>query len=299
MEPCGACDLGTTMRAIIQQLDNPRLALGLVWLIGQTPQEGGYISIREFSKYQQLSASYGYELFQKLEKMGYITTKKVIGSVIGKAIGDKKNIFATVCFEKLKPIGPVIGSVIGSVIGEELKCTTKPDESRSPCDVGKVIQMPPVTTDVIVPDAQPAPKKRPSRAKLKPEGALPVGPTPGSRVYEAYSLAYQIAYGKPPLRNGKIMSQCKTFASYMPLEDALGVVRFYLSHHDQFYVRNLHEFGLALRDAQKLHTEWQRGVKVTNHMAQKVELAASNQEVAERWLAKKAREEADQQFAAF
>jgi hypothetical protein len=54
----------------------------------------------------------------------------------------------------------------------------------------------------------------------------------------------------------------------------------------------MHDFGLLLRDAQKIYGEWQTGIRITNEQARKAELASHNQKVCEDYFAKKERQNA-------
>jgi hypothetical protein len=103
-------------------------------------------------------------------------------------------------------------------------------------------------------------------------GARPKKPAdPGEpfrkATWEAYSSAYWARYQAKPLRDARVNAQIKSFCSRVPQEDAAAIARFYVEHGDFFYVKNRHPVDLLLRDASKLYTEWQTGVRSTRQEA--------------------------------
>ncbi len=107
--------------------------------------------------------------------------------------------------------------------------------------------------------------------------------TSGALVFESYEAAYKKRYrvAKVP-RNREINSQCKNLAEKLGKDDAVSVARWYVESNDPFYVRQKHTFGLLVRDAQKLWTEWQRGERVSTTNPK----TAGNAAAIESWLSK-------------
>ena len=88
--------------------------------------------------------------------------------------------------------------------------------------------------------------------------------TPGAQVFEAYEVAYKRRWrvAKVP-RNREINSQCKALAEKLGKDDAVAVARWYVESNEPWYVQHKHPFGLLVRDAQKLWTEWSRQERVS------------------------------------
>lgn len=120
----------------------------------------------------------------------------------------------------------------------------------------------------------------------KPQAVRAQGPTLGSQVWESYRIAYQKRYGIEPVRNRTTNSQAKALAERLGVENACEVARFYLSHNDSFFVRDQHPIGLCLTKAESLHTQWQRGTKVTGHMANQFAKAQTTNDAFDNVLAK-------------
>ena len=91
-----------------------------------------------------------------------------------------------------------------------------------------------------------------------PDGAAPTNPA-----WHGYCEAYRLRYGTDPVRNAKVNGQLKTLLSRIPSAEAPDVAAFYVGHNGSFYVRAGHSIDLLVRDAEKLHTEWVTGRRVT------------------------------------
>jgi len=87
----------------------------------------------------------------------------------------------------------------------------------------------------------------------------------------AYKAAYKAKYGVNPIINAATRKQACNLVDSVGKDAAPKLAEFYLTHHGQWYVKNLHKFGLLLSDAEKLHTEMQRGEYMTETMARKVD----------------------------
>lgn len=108
--------------------------------------------------------------------------------------------------------------------------------------------------------------------KLKPDPITELN----QKVWEAYSNAYFVRYKTEPIRNAKINSQISQIAKRLGVE-AIEVVKFYLSHNDSFYLKNLHSLGLCLNSAESLRTQWARGRAITGRDVHNFEKSSSHQ----------------------
>lgn len=109
--------------------------------------------------------------------------------------------------------------------------------------------------DRVAPAAAVATCKKP--AKDKPEVAI------GSATFEAYATAYRKRYSTDPVRNAKVNALLKQLVDRLGAEAAPEVARFYVEHNSDWYIRRGHAIDVLLGDAEKLHTEWQTGRRVT------------------------------------
>ena len=106
--------------------------------------------------------------------------------------------------------------------------------------------------------------------KIIPEGK-------SVEVVNAYKLAYKSKYGVDPIINAATRGQACKLVDAVGKEVAPMLAQFYLTHNAQWYVRNLHKFGLLLSDAEKLHTEMQKGEYMTESMARKADKQSHEQ----------------------
>jgi hypothetical protein len=106
--------------------------------------------------------------------------------------------------------------------------------------------------------------------KIVPEGK-------SVEVVNAYKLAYKSKYGVDPIINAATRGQACKLVDAVGKEVAPMLAQFYLTHNAQWYVRNLHKFGLLLSDAEKLHTEMQKGEYMTESMARKADKQSHEQ----------------------
>lgn len=96
-------------------------------------------------------------------------------------------------------------------------------------------------------------------------------PTPGSRVWGAYALAYAGSYGTAPMRNAKNNALCKQLVDRLGMDEAEKVVRFYLTHRNSFYVQRTHPLDLCVRDAEGLRTQMIAGHRITSADARRID----------------------------
>lgn len=76
----------------------------------------------------------------------------------------------------------------------------------------------------------------------------------GALIFEAYQDAYLNRYGIEPLRNAKTNSICAQIAKQLPLEEALGVMHFFVQQNVAYYLQKSHSIQCALADLQALRT---------------------------------------------
>lgn len=123
-----------------------------------------------------------------------------------------------------------------------------------------------------------APKK--SRAPAKKAGTDPETETALQaacrETWKAYGLAFWDRYSTEPVRNQTVNAQVRQFVKRLGYEEAPAVAAFYVSHPQAFYVKGKHQFGLALRDAEGLRTEWATNRVVTDKQARQSDNTASN-----------------------
>lgn len=116
-------------------------------------------------------------------------------------------------------------------------------------------------------------KDLPLPRKIRGQTAAPR--TTGA-VWLAYSAGYRKVYGAEPVRNAKVNGQITQLLKRLPESDAAEVAAFYLTHRASRYSQVGHSVGMLLFDAEKLHTEWMTGRKVTATEARQVDKTQAN-----------------------
>jgi hypothetical protein len=91
-----------------------------------------------------------------------------------------------------------------------------------------------------------------------------------------YSHAYFTRYGTNPVRNEKVNSNVKGFVQRIGFEEAPLIASWYVNNNNRFYVGDMHGFGLLLKDAEKLRTEWATGRTMTSTRANQIDKTESN-----------------------
>lgn len=102
-----------------------------------------------------------------------------------------------------------------------------------------------------------------------PQGVVPPDNSPD--IWQTYAEAYHRRYHVLPVRNARVNSILAQVIKRLGKAVAPQVAAFYLSHNGQFYVSRMHSVDFLLRDAEKLHAEWQTGKKMTTKEAQQAE----------------------------
>lgn len=131
------------------------------------------------------------------------------------------------------------------------------------------------------PPASPAspPKKNPTQKSDDPkETDLQAA---CRETWKAYGHAFFDRYGTEPVRNKTINSQVKQFVERIGFKDSPAVLAFYVGHNQQFYVKNMHQIGYALKDAEKLRAEWATNRQITETQSRQADRTRSNMSAAE------------------
>lgn len=148
--------------------------------------------------------------------------------------------------------------------------------------VGAVAVVGAVTTAVaepVAPGASPAPAKK-SGDTLE--------------TWDAYSTAYFDRYGTEPVRNASVNGKLAQFVSRLGRDEAPHVARFFVGHSNAYYVRQMHDVGTMLKDAEKLRTEWATNSRMTQTKALQADKTQTNLDAfAPLIAAAKAKEEAE------
>lgn len=101
-----------------------------------------------------------------------------------------------------------------------------------------------------------------------------------SLVWQSYREAYLTRYGVEPSRNATVNSQIKSFVKRVG-DDAPKIAEFYVTHQNSFYVRSMHDFGVCLKDAHALRTQWLKGRQITGADIKRFEKAQEHQSILE------------------
>lgn len=90
------------------------------------------------------------------------------------------------------------------------------------------------------------------------------------KVWEAYDQAYLKRYNAHPVRNATVNTHIKSLVARLG-EEAVDVIRFYVEHNDQFYVKIFHPVSVCVQNAESLRTQWKTGLRVTVRDARQAE----------------------------
>lgn len=112
--------------------------------------------------------------------------------------------------------------------------------------------------DSSVPPSAVAPVKPDAPKKKEPESA---------ETWRAYSNAYFDKYGTEPVRNATTNSLMAGFVKRIGVDESPHVARFYLSHNNAYYIRQMHDLKAMVADAEKLRTEWATNTQMTSTRA--------------------------------
>lgn len=81
-------------------------------------------------------------------------------------------------------------------------------------------------------------------------------------IWCAYKESFNARYKTEPVRNAAVNSKVSQIAKRLG-QDGIEVVKFFLTHNDSYYLKQVHAIGACLKDAEALHTQWSRGRAIT------------------------------------
>lgn len=107
---------------------------------------------------------------------------------------------------------------------------------------------------------------------------IPTDKSGGVLVWNRYRDNFIKRYGVEPIRNAKVNAQCKQLYERLG-NNGLGVIDFYLTHNDSWFLKNQHDLGSLLNKAESLFTQWQRGHAVTSAQVRDAEKVIHKNEI--------------------
>jgi uncharacterized protein YdaU (DUF1376 family) len=135
-----------------------------------------------------------------------------------------------------------------------------PSQSPSPSPLPPQLPSPPQPPDSDKPTALPVEKKYFKSAET----------------FKAYSIAYEIRYKAKPVRNTSVSSKLCQFVDRVGVEEAPLIAAYFVSHNNEWYVKNMHQVGALLQDAEKLRTEWATNTQITSTKASQSDKKQTN-----------------------
>lgn len=78
-------------------------------------------------------------------------------------------------------------------------------------------------------------------------------------VWEAYAKSYETKYSAAPVSGAKNYALCTSLREKLG-DDAIAVAEYYPRVEDRLYINGCHPLELLVRDAQKIHTMWKKGL---------------------------------------
>jgi hypothetical protein len=112
----------------------------------------------------------------------------------------------------------------------------------------------------------------PARSLTLPAGA-------NQKTWEAYAKVYAERYGTQPVRNASVNAMIANFVKRLGFEEAPQVIAFFVRSNQPFYVSRLHTVNLALKDAEKLRTEWATGRESRSTINKAEQIMADNRDM--------------------
>ena len=107
--------------------------------------------------------------------------------------------------------------------------------------------------------------------------------TAGSRVFLAYSEAYQAAYGQEPVRNAKQNAHCARIVARLGEESALLTTRYYLTHRKRWYVDTGHCLAALEKDCEALDVQRRKGMQMTETLSRQIDKDSALDDVVRRF----------------
>lgn len=92
-------------------------------------------------------------------------------------------------------------------------------------------------------------------------------PAKSTKTWESYKDAYLKRYGAEPLRDRSSNAMICKFIDRVGIDASPHVAAYYLKCSNQWYITKGHDVQTMLGNAQKLHTEWKTGNRLSTHQA--------------------------------
>ena len=104
-------------------------------------------------------------------------------------------------------------------------------------------------------------------------------------VWKSYSDAYFNRYGTEPVRNHITNRNVVDFCKRVEMEEAPHIARWFVTHSDAYYVRQMHPFWALLKDAEKIRSEWATGRVMTQTKARQTDRVGNMASIVEKIIA--------------
>jgi hypothetical protein len=92
------------------------------------------------------------------------------------------------------------------------------------------------------------------------------GPNAISVAFAAYADAFEARFKSRPPFNAKTAGQLKQLVARIGADNAPHVLRFYVQHTSEWYMKRMYPIGCALQDAEGLLAQWRTQTPVTEGM---------------------------------
>lgn len=268
VDPLVAAKIGVDAAIVLRTLYNlcryKKLNRNLEWFQGS----------RTFwqTKFPWLSTSTFKRVIAKLEARGLIEVRvdkqanhyRVVESSIIILLQDETN--NTMC--KVEALGqnePINGDGLGQNEPTGKLKMNQPIAQNEPTLLTiKTPDVPPMSPPIFAARPETAPKKTDA--------------TPGSRVFEAYALAYDKRYGCTPMRNQAINSIAKKIYEQAG-EEAMALVQHYVGMNKRVYLEKSHALQTCLWDLQAVRTAFVTGKTMTSTRAAEMDKEQTFREV--------------------
>ena len=109
----------------------------------------------------------------------------------------------------------------------------------------------------------------------------------GSEIFKIYEAEILQRHKVAPVRNLKVNLQCAELVKRLGLEDAKGVVRFYVLMNDPFYIKNMHPLNILVANCESICMAYRRGSAVSLTEANKISRISESASAQNSYLAKK------------
>lgn len=97
----------------------------------------------------------------------------------------------------------------------------------------------------------------PAPSRLLTKAGIQKDSTPkGGDVWRAYEATYFARYKEPPVKGARANSLCSQLVKRLGGEDAVNVVRYFMTLNDDYFRRVFHDLAACVKDAEALRTRW-------------------------------------------